>query len=1350
VLAVLLDEYPDQGLLSFVTRGTSSKTFDSIGLVMVLGPHLQSLATAFDAVAATIDGAVKGGLCGSVDREVAMFAFVPGYSIPQGAVAKKDGDTRRSSDYGCPRKETSPPATAINNATRAAGSPREEKPTNAQLAAAVAVLRLAADMFGEDLFVLSEDFKAWFNQFGVHPSEWFKQTFQWLRRGPMGELIPTWLCEYVMGFGMANSSGIAQRFADALLWLLLRRFDESESALLAAEPNEVRRAFLAERAQLGPHQAALWYARCFTDDTFMVVVGADRCVRLMICWGELIDEVGVVTKRAKRQAGCCILWNGAFTNTFLANQVIPPDKVLRAVLLLRDVVNEVPVIFSEYRSVMGLVIHLRQLLRISKRSTYHMFRPFVRGWLHPAAPIHTTALLRANAAKFVVALLHSAGASCSGPPTATFDAAPFEIEDLGRAFFAYVDAALQGAPVPGLGGWMHGLYFSFALPTDMLGYPIVQLEFLGIILAHMTFSPIVGKARHVLVTDSETSWKIIVNDSARKDETQWLHEALLRVKASHGCFDQIRHGYGETNPFADLASRGRLRELIDLAKQMGIKTTRLPIPSKFLSLLDAFKAEFGPREALPGALREHKRRDRTPPSVPPPRTQHAPLEAGAQPAVRSAAQLAAENRQGKGYSSDITGDGPTRPEWWSPRCPTSTTAPPTPRPFSAAYPTEPPPRPSRLQHRIPPCPTSVPMPPTSRLSSAAAPNAAPPSPHRQPICVPSCPKSVIAPPTLRPYSAANHTAASSSPPRPAIRVPPCPTSITAPPTPRRNSAAIPKAAPPFPPRPAIRVPPCPTSVTAPPTHRPSSAPGPTAAPPPRTRAALWVPPCPTSSFAPPKHRPHSAANPTAAPPPTPRPQIWAPPPPLSSPATEPAWAALAGTPLAQERRRRHTGGPCSAPESAPSPFDFDSSTGLVAGLFNAVSFAVHDGIPDGTLKKDDLAWSRWETLCASVCAGGTPPWRTDRAAHSGANPAGFERESRLLCVFFLWCYDLIKPRSKEDAKARPQSAFNMVMAVRRIHDRHNITMVSCKQLAAVLKSVTLRHIREHGPESILPNRKGALCPSVVRKIVTTPNGTKAGSRVVDWKTPLFLSLGTMFAVAMSTGTRKAEAALPNGEKFDDRRLRRSSVVYRINGKVLVSPTPKELLSMVPGRDYAIIRPPRAKNDWDGTKFGSHPIYLILDYSDPINAASWLVRLELAFPCHGSDRRSQPLFFSDASFTPMSHSIVDTYLRIFLRLYLSEEEAERFSFHSFRIGFATALLAAGCSFDTIKALVRWSSDESVLIYARMDPESYTAWVKKALRQETASITGMRLPFPIDNDDVMATFSKAEACFAAAKE
>ena len=173
-----------------------------------------------------------------------------------------------------------------------------------------------------------------------------------------------------------------------------------------------------------------------------------------------------------------------------------------------------------------------------------------------------------------------------------------------------------------------------------------------------------------------------------------------------------------------------------------------------------------------------------------------------------------------------------------------------------------------------------------------------------------------------------------------------------------------------------------------------------------------------------------------------------------------------------------------------------------------------------------------------------------------------------------------------------------------------------------------------------------------------------------------------------------------------------------------------------GRDVAILRPPRCKNDFDNTIFGPNPIYLPFDPADALNAATWLQKLELAFPCRGSQRNRRPVFFTDISAAkPMTHSTVDTYLRHFLILHLSAEEADQFSFHSFRIGFATALLAAGCSHETIQALVRWRSEESIRIYGRMDASTYGSLISKALTQNTQSITGRRLPFAIDSDDFL---------------
>ena len=1085
-LASLLSAYPDKELHSFVTCGTVSKS-DAVGLVMVLGPHLQSLAAAFTSVEIALSAAARSDLCDQIDLSVAMFAFVPGYSIPQGTVQKKDGTDRRTSDYGHPRKPTCPPATPINVAIRQVGRPRERKPTNAELAHDTAVLRYAADLWGEDLFLISEDFKGWFNQFAVHPSDWFKQTFLWLRRGPLGEIIPTWLVEYVMGFGMSNSSGIAQRFSDALLWLLLLRFDVSEGALLDSETDPARRAYLADRARIGVHQAVLWAARCFTDDSIFAVVGADRTVRLLISWGGLLEEVGVVTKLAKRQAGCCIYWNGVFTNAFLANQTIPPDKILRAVRVLSDAACALPVVFTVYRKAMGLVTHIRGILRWRRMTTYGMFRPFSRGIRHPAAVIESNPDLRHNAAAFVRVLITFAGCSCADPPPNTHSAAaPYAPADILQSFFGYSDAALQGAPIPGLGGWLYGLFFSFPLPARLLGYPIVQLEFLGIILANIVFAPFVLGGRSALVSDSETSTNIVANDGAHTDETQWLHAELVETQTTYGGFTDLRHGHGESNPYADLASRGRLREMLSRAAQMGISATQLPIPPAFLALLERFEGRFGARFAEPGTLRGRPRIERPLSfALPPP---HLPHDTGL------------EQERGDEFSCNYSGDGPLPPlPPWSPapRRPTTTHpqphTPQLPRNLLTSPLTAPPTFATLSRPPRPPRPHGSPA-----LAAAFAPlHRPPPAAHTRfqpPAPSPAAHQRTLPPPQL------SRTAPSfNAPSGPAI-APHCRAAPSAP-TPASTAHA---------PRPAA------------PSLRPTSAPTP--------RPPVFnVAPTPASRAAPGRPSGHPPQNPTHA-------------------------TASSLPPRTAQRRARHSAGP-GVEEDSSSPFAFDATFGPLAGIFASIASTITGGIPEGTLLKDDLAWSRWEHFCALCGRDGTPPWRTDRAAHSGIDPAGFNRESKLICGYLLWCYQLIQPRSNDAEAPKPQSAFNMVSGVRRIHKRFNIDMVSCRQISATLKGIIIRHIHEHGPESLLPDRKEPMPPSLVRAMLATPDGTPLGSLKLSWKSPLFLSLGTMFAVSMSTGFRKAEVALPNGSPSDDRRLRRASVVWRIDGKLHADPPP---------------------------------------------------------------------------------------------------------------------------------------------------------------------------------------------------
>ena len=98
--------------------------------------------------------------------------------------------------------------------------------------------------------------------------------------------------------------------------------------------------------------------------------------------------------------------------------------------------------------------------------------------------------------------------------------------------------------------------------------------------------------------------------------------------------------------------------------------------------------------------------------------------------------------------------------------------------------------------------------------------------------------------------------------------------------------------------------------------------------------------------------------------------------------------------------------------------------------------------------------------------------------------------------------------------------------------------------------------------------------------------------------------------------------------------------------------------------------------------------------------------------------------------------MDTYLGHLLKLHFPTDAA-KYSFHSFRIGFACALLAAGCDPFTIQALARWRSVDSLRIYARMNPDVYSAWISKSCLFRASSTSTANLP-TIDAHDALAAF------------
>ena len=135
------------------------------------------------------------------------------------------------------------------------------------------------------------------------------------------------------------------------------------------------------------------------------------------------------------------------------------------------------------------------------------------------------------------------------------------------------------------------------------------------------------------------------------------------------------------------------------------------------------------------------------------------------------------------------------------------------------------------------------------------------------------------------------------------------------------------------------------------------------------------------------------------------------------------------------------------------------------------------------------------------------------------------------------------------------------------------------------------------------------------------------------------------------------------------------VAWRINGRnvgiIVKDPTLAQLNSLVPGRDAALVSPPRAKPDPWGEIHCPFPMIFTFDERDPINAASAIRDIEKRYGLACSRRDVTPLF-ATAEGRPYTHDYLHRLLRDVLTYLYDARIASVYSFHSFRSGLATAL------------------------------------------------------------------------------
>ena len=409
----------------------------------------------------------------------------------------------------------------------------------------------------------------------------------------------------------------------------------------------------------------------------------------------------------------------------------------------------------------------------------------------------------------------------------------------------------------------------------------------------------------------------------------------------------------------------------------------------------------------------------------------------------------------------------------------------------------------------------------------------------------------------------------------------------------------------------------------------------------------------------------------------------------------------------------------SSSPDAPKPLDWTEA----ASLCSAFAITLDAAGADSTRKKDD-AWVKlyWSPF---VQKNNMNPF----LSHVPSTEHEKEIQGLTLALYWMFIASKMKPRSKGNPAAKPDSISQVVASCKRVHARRNFKFdkEAGYWAAKALQGSKRIYLKAHGQDSLQPKRKQPFpgdIPARIRNAIKTP-GTKLGSRTVD-DSAFWQRLLTLIHVMEEAGFRKGEvsAATLSSRDLDGWFLMRSHLGWYIAacGGDVTNPTPQQISMLQPG-DYAWILPCLMKNDQFGHRYGALKVYLKF-IPGTENAASSLATMVARHQIPDAQRSSTPLFCSAViqtphhqSCTPFSEGMLDTLLKhILSAIGLAPAEAGKLSWHSFRITLACKLLSTDQEDAFIQRVCRWESIESARKYGRIEPTKYMHIVQQATAVE----------------------------------
>jgi len=352
-------------------------------------------------------------------------------------------------------------------------------------------------------------------------------------------------------------------------------------------------------------------------------------------------------------------------------------------------------------------------------------------------------------------------------------------------------------------------------------------------------------------------------------------------------------------------------------------------------------------------------------------------------------------------------------------------------------------------------------------------------------------------------------------------------------------------------------------------------------------------------------------------------------------------------------------------------------------VMQRVQQSIDYGVNSNTKAGEKSAWSKYYSPYCKLMR--TAEWRGFEAVN---NPA---HETSFMCGFAMHVWTWMQPRRKSDKAPRVDSVRNVLGHVRRGHARRGFPTAEWSMVGHMLKGLTLQRIADFG--LALAERAEPFTATENIAMKHLPN--KVGGRACDVSSRFWANWLMVDTYADQAGPRKSEVVGTPVIGFT-----RADVQFTVDGVMYSDPSPEILRRFTSGRDSVTVAVNVSKADYDGSRFGNSLVSLLYNTDNRMSFAVACVTYELLFPLRGLQRHQAPLFTPDGV-KPWTGSQIDSTLKAVMAATLTPQQRVGKTFHSKRVWVATAMRALQASDAEIQAFVRWSSPESLRLYARWD-------------------------------------------------